>query len=79
MIDVDVKKIVVLFVDHKTSANWSMVLNVGHDKYLVRLRDYIEAANAHPTFRGMRNVGITEIRGNEFDHIAHGTIINRWL
>jgi hypothetical protein len=79
MIEANVKKIAVLFIDTKTNAQWSILYDVGKDKYLVRLGDYIRAATCHPTLQDMRNVGLTEICGDKHDGIAHGTITNRWL
>ena len=79
MIEENVKKIAVLFIEPKTNAQWSILYNVGRNKYLVRLGDYIRAAISHPNLQDMRNVGIAELCGNHNDGITHGTIINRWI
>ena len=74
----DVKKIAVLFVDHKFHANWSMMFDVGVNKSLTRISEYIREAEAHPLLHGMTNVGIIEVRSNDLDHVSHGTVTNRW-
>ncbi len=78
MIDQTVKKIVVLLVDKKTGVNWSMVFDVGVNKYLVRISDYIRAAKCNPVLQEMQDVGIIEVRSDDYG-FAHGTVINRWL
>lgn len=79
MIEPNIKKIAVLFIDRKTNTNWTIFYDVGVNKYLVRIGDYIRAATCHPTFLYMQNVGVMEIADSSYDDIRHGTVINRWI